>query len=57
MAQRVPACYIFLGAGSEAKGIVHPSHHTQFDIDEDCLPVGVAILSLAALRLLEQKNI
>jgi len=56
MAQRVPACYLFLGAGSEAKGIVHPSHHTQFDIDEDCLPVGVALLSLAALRFLEREG-
>ena len=56
MAQRVPASYIFLGAGSEAKGIVHPSHHSRFDIDEDCLPVGVALLSLAALRFLEQKG-
>lgn len=56
MAQRVPACYVFLGAGSETKGIVHPSHHGRFDIDEDCLPVGVALLSIAALRFLEQKG-
>jgi len=56
MAQRVPACYIFLGAGSEAKGILYPSHHSRFDIDEDSLPVGVALLSLAALRFLEQEG-
>ena len=53
LAQRVPSCYLFLGAGNEAKGIVHPSHHGLFDLDEECLPVGVALLSLAALRLLE----
>jgi amidohydrolase len=56
MAQRVPACYVFLGAGSEAKEIVHPSHHGRFDIDEDCLPTGVALLSWAALRLLEHEG-
>lgn len=54
MAQRVPACYIFLGAGNDSKGIIHPSHHPRFDIDEDCLPVGAALLSLAALKFLEQ---
>jgi amidohydrolase len=52
MAQLVPACYIFLGAGNPAKGIVHPSHHPLFDLDEDCLVTGVALLSLAALRYL-----
>jgi amidohydrolase len=57
MAQQVPACYVFLGAGSEAKGIVHPSHHGRFDIDEDCLPVGVALLSWAVVRLLGQKGL
>jgi amidohydrolase len=57
MAQRVPAYYLFLGAGNDGKGIIHPSHHPRFDIDEDCLPVGVALLSLAAVKFLEQKNL
>jgi len=56
MAQRVPACYVFVGAGNEWKGIVHPSHHPLFDLDEDCLPVAVALLSLAAIRFLGQKE-
>jgi len=56
MAQRVPACYVFLGAGNEWKGIARPSHHPLFDIDEDCLPVAVALLSLAAIRFLGQKE-
>ena len=51
-AQRVPACYFFLGAGNPAKGIVHPHHHPRFDIDEDVLPLGVEILAGAARRLL-----
>jgi amidohydrolase len=56
LAQKVPACYAFLGAGNDWKGIVHPSHHPRFDIDEDCLPIGVALLSLAALRFLRHQD-
>ncbi len=51
-AERVPACYFFLGARNEAKGIVHPHHHPRFDLDEDVLPLGVEILARAARRLL-----
>jgi len=48
--QRVPGCYFCLGAGGRAGGAA-PHHHPRFDIDEDVLPVGVAILADAALRL------
>lgn len=51
-AQRVPACYVFLGAGNPDRGIVHPHHHPRFDIDEDALPLGVELLCRAAVRLL-----
>lgn len=51
-AQRVPACYVFLGAGNPEKGAGFPHHHPRFDIDEDVLPVGVVLLTAAALRLL-----
>lgn len=51
-AERVPACYFFLGVRNEAKGIVHPHHHPRFDLDEDVLPVAVEILAGAARRLL-----
>ncbi|GGI43034.1 putative amidohydrolase YhaA [Paenibacillus marchantiophytorum] len=29
-----PGCYMFVGAGNEAAGIIHPHHHPKFDIDE-----------------------
>lgn len=32
--QRVPGCFLFVGAGNERDGIVHPHHHPRFDIDE-----------------------
>ena len=46
----VPGAMFRLGCrieGDERKG-----HNPRFDIDEDCLPVGAAILAEAALRLL-----
>ncbi|MBD0379319.1 M20 family metallopeptidase [Paenibacillus sedimenti] len=29
-----PGCYMFVGAGNEEAGIIHPHHHPKFDIDE-----------------------
>lgn len=49
---RVPGCYFFVGAQSEAKGAVHPHHSPRFDICEACLPVSVDVLERAALRVL-----
>jgi amidohydrolase len=50
--QVVPGCFFWLGARNEAKGIVYPHHHPRFTVDEDVLPLGVAALAAAALRLL-----
>ncbi|WNQ13646.1 M20 family metallopeptidase [Paenibacillus aurantius] len=35
--QKVPGCFLFVGAGNPEKGIVHPHHHPKFDIDESCM--------------------
>jgi len=32
--ERVPGCFMFVGAGRKECGIVHPHHHPRFDIDE-----------------------
>ncbi|GHV18490.1 peptidase M20 [Clostridia bacterium] len=48
-AHRVPACYIGLGCGNVAKGITHPLHSEYFDLDEDCIQVGVNFLTNFAL--------
>lgn len=37
-----------LGVGNTAKGITAPNHSPHFDIDEDCLLVGLE--SLLAIR-------
>ena len=49
---RVPGNYFFIGARNEAKGFSYPHHNPRFDIDEACLPQGVAILCDAAVRCL-----
>jgi len=50
--QTTPGCFFFIGARNEARGIVHPHHHEQFDIDERALESGVAIFIGAALEYL-----
>jgi amidohydrolase len=48
-----PGCLMLLGTANPDKGIAESWHRPSFDIDEDALPVGVQILSLAALHLLQ----
>jgi amidohydrolase len=38
-AQRVPACFLFLGAGDDAHAF--PNHHPAFDIDEHAMQTGI----------------
>ncbi len=45
-------CYFLVGAGDVAAGPVAPHHSADFDIDERCLPIGVATLVRAALEVL-----
>jgi amidohydrolase len=50
---RVPGNFFFLGARNDERGINAPHHNPRFDIDERCLPQGVAILCDAATRILK----
>lgn len=38
-----PVTYMNIGSGNEEMGITSPLHHGLFDIDEDCLPVCMAM--------------
>jgi amidohydrolase len=42
--EAVPGCYFRVGSANVAKGIDGPGHSPRFDIDEDCLPIGVDVL-------------
>ena len=51
-AERVPGMIARLGVRNEARGLVHPLHHPRFDLDEDALPLGAAVLADFARRWL-----
>jgi amidohydrolase len=53
---RVPGNFFFLGARNDERGINAPHHNPRFDIDERCLPQGVAILCEAARQVLQGKG-
>ncbi|GAB1432202.1 M20 family metallopeptidase [Spirochaetota bacterium] len=53
-ARERPSAFYNLGCGNPARGIAAVPHSPRFDIDEDCLPIGVAIQAAAALSLLQQ---
>ena len=48
--RRVPGCYLFLGIRNEDRGIVHPLHTPEFDVDEDCIATGVAAMTEVLLH-------
>lgn len=43
--QKIPGCFFRLGVGNESKGIVHNVHTPKFNIDENALPIGAAIMA------------
>jgi amidohydrolase len=47
--QEVPGCYFWLGTRNPGKGIVHPLHSPKFEIDEEVLWCGTAVLAKVVL--------
>ncbi|MFN8448488.1 MAG: M20 family metallopeptidase [Anaerolineae bacterium] len=43
----IPGMYFFLGAKDQTRDAYYGHHHPRFSIDEDALPLGVALLSTA----------
>ncbi len=54
-AQQMPACFYRLGVANKARGITHPVHTSEFDIDEKALETGVGLMAWLALSELENK--
>ncbi len=48
--QKIPACFVMVGAGNRQKGIVNMCHHPQFDIDEEAMIYGMALTTNIALK-------
>jgi len=53
--QVVPGFLFRLGSGNKAKGITADAHTAAFDIDEDCLVVGVKAMASLVADFLEQQ--
>ena len=53
--QEVPGTFLLLGIRNEEKGITAPQHHPQFDVDEEVLPLGSALLAGMAWKYLTEK--
>jgi amidohydrolase len=49
---KATGCYFNVGVLNEAKGITVTNHNPGFDIDEDALPIGVAMLTRVVERYL-----
>jgi amidohydrolase len=47
-----PGVFAIVGAGNSAAGIDAPHHSPRFQIDEDALPIGVALMCESAVALL-----
>jgi amidohydrolase len=52
--QDIPGAMFFLGC--EIEGDTRRHHDARFDIDEGCLPLGVAIMAQSALKLLNSQS-
>ncbi len=51
--QKIPGSFFFLGTRNEARGITAPHHHPEFDVDDEVLPLGSALLAGMAWKYLE----
>ena len=54
--QKVPGCFLFLGAHNEESGAAYNHHHPKFTIDEDSLPMGVELFLRCVTKLSQELN-
>lgn len=50
---QVPGTYMYLGTNNPAKGITYPQHNAKFDVDEDVIWRGTAVMAQGALDWLD----
>ncbi|MFW6135884.1 MAG: M20 metallopeptidase family protein [Chloroflexota bacterium] len=56
LTREIPGCYFFLGSANAERGLDAPHHNPHFDFDEDALPIGVAVITEAILRILRDEG-
>lgn len=48
--QNKPGAFFLLGSGNKEKGIDKPLHNARFNVDEDCLALGTAVMARLAMN-------
>ncbi|MEC0181609.1 M20 family metallopeptidase [Paenibacillus peoriae] len=54
--ERVPGCFMFVGAGNPAKNAVYPHHHPKFDFDEDAMIHAVRLFIAMSTGYAAERN-
>ncbi|HPF84502.1 MAG TPA: amidohydrolase [Aminivibrio sp.] len=49
--EKVPSAYVFLGIADDAKGTGNQHHNPKFNVNDDVLPSGAALLAAFAVRI------
>lgn len=52
--EQIPGMYFFVGMANKEKGITFGHHHPQFNVDEDVLPLGVALMCASVAEYVMQ---
>ncbi len=54
--QQVPGAFFRLGSGNPEKNASYPGHNNRFDVDENCLAIGVKLQVMNVLRFLNDEH-
>jgi len=49
----IPGMFMFVGSANAEAGKSYPHHHPRFDIDENCLPIGISLMLETVLGLIK----
>jgi amidohydrolase len=54
--EKVPGCYFLVGSANPDKGLNYAHHHPKFDFDENVLPIAAALMTAAAVKLVNREQ-
>lgn len=52
--ERIPGCFVLVGAGNRRKGFVYPHHHPLFDFDENAMLCAARVLAAMVLDYMDE---
>lgn len=53
MMEKAPGCYLLIGSGKSSPEDNYGHHHPKFNIQEEALPIAVAVVSASAMAILK----